>query len=47
MLIDYLPFSSKSTTATDSPETFVLAPPDFNFRNVLVDESGKLVGILD
>jgi len=47
LLIDYLPFSSKSTTATDSPETFVLAPPDFNFRNVLVDESGKLVGILD
>ncbi|KAI9875617.1 MAG: hypothetical protein M1830_008204 [Pleopsidium flavum] len=47
LLIDYLPFSSKSTAATDPPETFVLSPPDFNFRNVLVDESGKLTGILD
>lgn len=47
LLVEYLPFSAKSAPATNYPETFVLSPPDFNFRYVLFDDSGNLTGILD
>ena len=45
--VDYLPFSSRTKTTTVAPETFVPVPPDFKFRNVLVDDTGRLTGIVD
>ncbi|TID26682.1 hypothetical protein E6O75_ATG01175 [Venturia nashicola] len=30
-----------------APETFVLAPPDFNWQNILVDEDCNITGLLD
>lgn len=43
-IIDYLPLSSDST---ESPETFVLSPPDFDSQNFLIDDEGNLTEILD
>lgn len=30
-----------------APETFVLAPPDFNWQNILIDEECNITGLLD
>ncbi|QDS70739.1 hypothetical protein FKW77_003315 [Venturia effusa] len=41
--------SSGNVVAQDSSvqETFVLAPPDFNWQNVLIDENCNITGLLD
>ncbi|KAF1985636.1 hypothetical protein K402DRAFT_405095 [Aulographum hederae CBS 113979] len=33
--------------STDTPESFVLAPPDFDAQNILVDDSGNVTGFID
>jgi len=50
-----LPINSQSinipvmtpTAPGDPAETFVLAPPDFDWQNILVDDDGTVVGLID
>lgn len=44
MMIQHLPPTKKNKS--DS-ETFVLAPPDMGFQNVMIDEQGNVTGIID
>lgn len=46
ILIDYMPFSELTTDVGDL-EYFVIAPPDFDWQNVLVDEHGNVTGLID
>ncbi|KAI9839045.1 MAG: hypothetical protein M1837_002263 [Sclerophora amabilis] len=41
IMIPYLPSAKKAR------ETFVLAPPDFDSQNVMIDERGNITGIID
>jgi hypothetical protein len=40
-------FSKKDPTGAAEKETFVLRHPDLDMQNILVDDSGNVVGILD
>lgn len=44
-MVDYLP--SAPAIRGDTPETFVLTPPDFNWQNIMVDDDGEVTGFLD
>ncbi|KAF2139913.1 uncharacterized protein K452DRAFT_231635 [Aplosporella prunicola CBS 121167] len=48
IMVDCVPSAvSKQSRSPSSWETFVLAPPDFNWQNILVNDKGKVTGILD
>ena len=41
IMVAHLPSPTKGS------ETFVLRPPDFDSQNIMIDERGKLTGIID
>lgn len=41
MMVPHLP------SPTNGAETFVLRPPDFDSQNIMIDEQGRLTGIID
>ncbi|KAF2090953.1 hypothetical protein K490DRAFT_33603 [Saccharata proteae CBS 121410] len=47
MLMEALPCSATNTPANAPPETFVLRAPDFNWQNIMVDDTGDVVAIID
>lgn len=42
-----IPQACIETRDPPAPETFVLAPPDFNWQNILIDEHCNVTGLLD
>lgn len=47
LTIPYLPSSISESSAKPDRETFVLALPDFDSQNVMVNERGELTGFID
>ncbi|KAK7612188.1 hypothetical protein JOL62DRAFT_500028, partial [Phyllosticta paracitricarpa] len=46
ILVDCISFS-KAQGASESEETFVLAHPDLDWQNVLIDDEGNVTGLID
>ena len=46
-MIRCLPFSTNLPSTRQGLETFVLAPPDYDSQNVMIDERGNVTGIID
>ncbi|KAE9965979.1 hypothetical protein BLS_007282 [Venturia inaequalis] len=47
MAIDSLPLPDSGVLNGQPLESFVLAPPDFDCQNILVDDEGNVTGIID
>lgn len=47
LIIEHLPFSVETTSADDPSETFVIAPPDFDWQNIYCTKDGFVIGLID
>ncbi|KAF2099026.1 hypothetical protein NA57DRAFT_56654 [Rhizodiscina lignyota] len=47
IIIDYMPFSELTAELGAEPEHFVIAPPDFDQQNIIVDKLGNITGLID